>query len=220
GIGKIDGIFVSHSDFDHIYGIIEVIKEIPTEFIVLSEAYVDDTDALTKELLDIAKEKGIAIYYFRNGFSLHEGALVIECVYPKAEALFYKDNNGKSLVLKLSYKDFTALLMGDLEKEQEAELCDNSSIHADLVKVPHHGSKTSSSDLFVSSVAPKVAVLSYGLHNQFGHPSAAVVSRYRENNCEDIHIALEGAVIVTTKGKNFQVEGYLSKRKEIYSCSN
>lgn len=220
GINHIDGIFISHSDFDHIYGIIEVIREMPIDFIVLPEPYVKEQDELIQELLSLANEKEIKVHYFNTGYRFDNQELSLFCVYPGAEKLYYPNNNAKSMVLKLTYKKFSALFTGDIEEQQEQEIIHLSNLRSDVIKVPHHGSGSSSSVGFIETVEPQLAVFSYGLYNSFGHPSQSVVERYMEQNTESFHIAMEGAVIITTKGHTFKAEGFYSNRKETYLCNN
>ncbi|PKM51053.1 MAG: DNA internalization-related competence protein ComEC/Rec2 [Firmicutes bacterium HGW-Firmicutes-7] len=220
GIYQIDGIFISHSDFDHIYGIIEVVKEIKTDFIVLPKPYEQEQDDLVRTLLACAREKDIEIYYFSEGYKYIYECLNIACVYPQAKAITYKNNNEKSLVLNISYKDFSVLFTGDIEEDQEDDIRLLEGVKVDIIKVPHHGSKTSSTKNFLEEVDPSVAIFSYGKYNRYGHPSKEVVDRYKILGIKAFHISNEGAVIVTTKGKAYVVKTYFTRRKEKYICNN
>ncbi|PKM96218.1 MAG: DNA internalization-related competence protein ComEC/Rec2 [Firmicutes bacterium HGW-Firmicutes-1] len=220
GINHIDGIFISHSDFDHIYGIIEVIKEIKTDFIVLPKPYEQEQDDLTKTLLTCANDKGIEVYYFSEGYKYKHKGFHIECIYPKISEANYKNNNEKSLVLNVRYKDFNVLFTGDIEEPQEDIIQSHEGVEADIIKVPHHGSETSSTHGFLERVDPTVAIFSYGKHNIYGHPAVEVVKRYKLLGIDEYHISNEGAVIITTKGETYLVETYFTKRKVKYICNN
>ncbi len=219
GISHLDGIFISHSDFDHIYGIIEVIQEMPTELIVISESYLEEKDELLIHLIEIAQEKKIQLVYFGQGDRLNSHELFFECISPPNEVGYYPNNNAKSMVIKLTYRSFDMLFTGDLEAHGESKL-DIKDLPSEILKVPHHGSKTSSSSAFIEAVAPQVALFSYGENNYFGHPHTQVVERYHTNDVDDYHVAEEGALIILTEGETFTIEGFYSKRKEFYSCNN
>lgn len=220
GVNHIDTIFISHSDFDHIYGIIEVVQEIPTDSIIISQPYELEQDELLLELLQIAEDQHIKIDYMSAGDRFYSHDLRLDCEYPESNTVYYSNNNDKSMVLKLQYKDFSVLFTGDIEATGEATIDALETLRSDVIKVPHHGSNTSSTDRFVDAVNPQVAIFSYGQYNLFGHPSQEVVARYADHKVADYHIANEGAVILLTKGKTFTVEGFSSKRKEKYPCNN
>lgn len=221
GINHINGIFISHSDFDHIYGIIEVIQEIKTDFIVLSNVYEHTpSDSLIQELKEIANQKGIKLVYFSEGDHYIYHDLNIYCLYPYDTSAYNLNNNGNSLVLRLDFKQFNVLFTGDIEIEQEHSLTNNKQTFIEVMKVPHHGSETSSSEIFLEKFLPDIAVFSYGKSNKFGHPSVSVVKRYQNLAVIDYHIAREGAVIIKTNGQNYTVHTYSSHRKDKYICNN
>lgn len=220
GVNHIEAIFISHSDFDHIYGIIEVIKEIPTELVILPEPYVQEQDELLQTLLEILKEEHIQIKYMSSGDKFYMHDLSFSCVYPEADTIYYPNNNAKSMVLKLIYKDFSVLFTGDIEEQGEKTIDALVTLDSDVIKVPHHGSKTSSSKGFIEAVSPLVAIFSYGQHNPFGHPSKEVVERYLDLKIDNYHVVDEGAILIKTTGKMFTVKGFYSKREEKYSCNN
>jgi competence protein ComEC len=124
------------------------------------------------------------------------------------------------LVLRLDFKQFNILFTGDIEIEQEHSLSKNKQTFIEVMKVPHHGSETSSSEIFLEKFLPDIAVFSYGKSNKFGHPSVSVVKRYQNLAVIDYHIAREGAVIIKTNGQNYTVHTYSSHRKDKYICNN
>lgn len=222
GINHINGIFVSHSDFDHIYGIIEIIEMVETDFIVLPKVYENhiNPDYLLKDLIEKANKKKIKVYYFATGDTYQFKDLNITCLYPNIKSKHSRNNNSNSLVLQASYKSFDALFTGDIEIEQEKALLEKSFKQVEILKVPHHGSDTSSSEEFINQFSPQVAVFSYGKSNNFGHPSKTIVNRYKVKNIVDYHIAETGAVILRTNGNKYYINTYLSRRKDKYICNN
>jgi competence protein ComEC len=222
GISKINGIFLSHSDYDHIYGIIEVIKVFKTDFIVMSTPYKTYKDDLVTELEQIAKEKNIDIYYMEENDSYVDKDLHIECNYPTIGLSKFENNNGRSSILNVYYKNFNILYTGDIEKiSEDIYVKNNSDGEFDILKVPHHGSNTSSTDDFIDKVNPRVAIISYGENNCYGHPADKVVERYNKLGIEQYHTAIDGAIIIDNIKKNsYNIRTYYSKRKGKYKCKN
>lgn len=223
GITHIEGIWISHSDFDHIYGIIEVIREVSVKYIVMSAPYQTYKDELTQKLIEVANEKNIDIYYLAKGDRITYNELSMTCVYPEKKISYYPNNNARSLVMQLKLNEFDILFPGDIEADQEFNLINSTceeKLSSEILKVPHHGSGTSSSDIFIDEVSPKVAIFSYGEHNKFGHPSISVVNKYETRGIDDYHIKDEGAVTVTSNGKSFSIFSCSTKRKADYLCSD
>lgn len=104
----------------------------------------------------------------------------IEILYPSKE-LKFDDLNNNSIVCKLSYMDFSILFTGDIEKEAELEIVkkynNTNKLRANILKIAHHGSKTSSSKEFLEKVKPQYALIGVGKDNKFGHPNGEVIER-------------------------------------------
>jgi len=107
-----------------------------------------------------------------------------------------KDND-RSCVLKVVSRYGSLLIAGDIERVSELELLERaaSSLNADVLVVPHHGSKTSSTTDFIQQVSPRAAVFTAGYRNRFGHPKAEVLERYRENGSTLYRNDMDGAII-------------------------
>jgi len=116
------------------------------------------------------------------------------------------DVNSNSLVLRLRYRDVRILLPGDIEDEAERLLLDRGAeVSAQVLKVPHHGGRTSSGPLFLARVRPTVAIVSAGHRNRFGHPHQETLERYRAIGARLFRTDLDGAVTVTTDGTHVEV---------------
>jgi competence protein ComEC len=113
------------------------------------------------------------------------------------------------VVLEVRFGDVTLLLAGDVEGPGEARL---ELGGAQVLKVPHHGSRTSSSPPFVRRVRPRLALVSAGYKNRFGHPSPAVVERYRQAGAHVLRTSEEGALTISTDGRRVWVETYRDGR--------
>jgi beta-lactamase superfamily II metal-dependent hydrolase len=124
-----------------------------------------------------------------------------------------KAANDNSLVMRIQDGEESFLLPRDIEKKVENELVDeHAPLAANFLKVPHHGSKTSSTDAFVGAVGPRVAVVSVGEANQFGHPVDSVVERYAHAGVRFLRTDRDGAVTAVTDGQDLVVHTFVEKR--------
>lgn len=196
GFLHLNFMIYSHPDSDHIGGM----------YYVLDNCRVDATlySVYEQRFIDAALKKGIKATEFKRGDKLKfNDGVVIEALYPEDGVQL--SGNNSSLVLKLLYKDFSILLPGDIEGEAEKTLIDYADISSSVVKVPHHGSITSSTEAFVDAVKPRIAVISVGKNN-FGHPSSSVIERYEKNGTIVYRTDESGAITVRTNGKTISVK--------------
>jgi competence protein ComEC len=131
----------------------------------------------------------------------------MECLYPNKDMSIEQENwNLSSLVLYMKYKHNTFLFTGDIEKQAEIDMINNGgNLNADVLKLAHHGSKTSSSEEFVNRTVPSYGIISSGENNAYGHPDKEVVERYKKKNTKLYNTAYEGAIIVRCNGKNITI---------------
>jgi competence protein ComEC len=146
----------------------------------------------------------------------HVGARVVSLRWPVARVrggasvtafagVFSPNANDGSVVMRVCYGDVCFLLTGDIELEREAALAASGlDLRADVLKVPHHGSRTSSSDALLDLVRPRVALFHLGHENRFGFPRPDVVSRYRDRAIR-VRRTDRGAVVVTTDGERIRL---------------
>jgi beta-lactamase superfamily II metal-dependent hydrolase len=124
---------------------------------------------------------------------------------PGPEAFASGETNNESLVLKLSWRNVSFLLTGDIEAEAEEALLDSAAdLRATVLKVAHHGSATSTSAAFLEAVQPAVAVVSVGANNPYGHPAPAVMSRLDESLV--LRTDLHGTIELSTDGERLWIE--------------
>lgn len=117
------------------------------------------------------------------------------------------DSNDKSGIIKIVHGDNTFLFVGDAEKKAEKLLVRNYSgfLHSDVLKVGHHGSRTSSTVEFLEKVSPKFALISAGIENKFNHPAPDVVDRYEGIGASMLRTDISGAIVLQSDGKEIKM---------------
>jgi competence protein ComEC len=222
GISKINCLIMTHSDRDHIGGLIELIDCFKVDKLIIPYAYKNKTedDYLLKELLAKANKKKVNIIYIKEGDVIKGRDISLESLFPLNDTTVFHNNNAYSLVLKLKYKCYKQLLTGDIEKEEEHVINENIAyrIKSDIIKVPHHGSKTSSTQKFIENVMPQIAIISAGRGNSYGHPHKEVVKRYNEFSIPIFNTSEDGAITISTDGNNIGISTYYSNRHKCLRC--
>jgi competence protein ComEC len=164
-------------------------------------------DGAPAAFIDAAKHEGIEIETPHAGdvFELGDGVR-LEVVGPGPAVVDDRQLNNTSLVLRLVWGDVSFLFTGDIEaRAEEAMIADGENLRATVLKVPHHGSATSSSPAFLAAVRPQISVISAGKDNQFGHPRPDVVDRLDDYG-DVIVTAQSGAVSFETDGRRLWVD--------------
>jgi len=201
----IELVILTHPEADHITGLVEVLERYEVKHVLTSGQQCDSS--VCREWRRLIEEKDVERTIARAGqrIALAE-EVVLEVLHPQETLLqaTASDVNNNSVVLRLVFRDFSLLLTGDIFEEAEQHLLgQRSSLRSTALKVPHHGSETSSCSEFLSEVDPQLAVSSVGAENPFGHPSAEVVERLGEMIGEDnVYLTSEqGTIELITDGK-------------------
>lgn len=200
GFTKIDIVIISHFDSDHIGGILTLLEELKVEKVYISKQI--EVSNNYKKFLQIINEKNIKAYEVDVGNRIFiENSLYFDVVWPKKEQITNNVLNNNAIVCNLHYKNFSMLFTGDIEEIAEKEILElylknKNLIKADILKVGHHGSKTSSTEDFLRLVMPKVAVIGVGKNNNFGHPNEGVLERFKKLNCEIYRTDLNGEISI------------------------
>ena len=203
-IRQLDLVVLTHPDLDHGGGLGHILQNYKVEHILgIADMALDSQTH--QRLRTIAKVREIP-YSFRYKSEIELTADVkLNLLHPIDEAstnLLDEDKNDDSLVLKLSYGEVDILFTGDIESQAETRLIKSQQdLRSEVLKVPHHGSRSSSSARFLDRVQPRYAIFSLGKDNRYQLPHAEVVARYQERNCVQLRTDQLGAIILKTDGK-------------------
>lgn len=208
GIRKIDAVFLSHGDADHINGIAELLeeKQMSIDCICLPAGAEQEEFV---EIRDLARARNISVRTIQAGDFWENNGAKFWCLNP---ADVTESGNAASMVLYMEYQDFSMLLTGDLEgggeKSVAALLRSNAITGISVLKVAHHGSKNSTKEEFLRQCSPAVAVISCGEHNTYGHPHKETLERLNDMGTAVYRTDCSGAVQITVSGSRMKVTEY------------
>ena len=200
-VSKIDYVFATHPHSDHIGGMSAVIKAFDIGQIYMPKAVT--TTKTYENLLLTIKDKNLKIKTAKAGNTIIDtDDLKLVVLAPNQDS--YESLNNYSIVLKLTYKEKSFLFTGDAETLSEKEI--TGDVEADVLKVGHHGSRTSTSQAFLNKVNPSYAVISVGLNNDYKHPHQEVLDRLEKKNIKIYRTDQNGDIMFTTDGYNIDVK--------------
>ena len=199
-IKKLDYVLISHFDSDHVGGILTLMEKIQIEKIIICKQ--GEVSENYKKFLNILKSKKnkVQIVKAKDKISIDKDTFFY-ILHPANELI--KDNilNNNSIVTKFYYRNFSILFTGDIEEIAEKELIkkyeSSSILRSTVLKVGHHGSKTSSTKELLEKVKPKIALIGVGENNNFGHPNSEVLNRLNSLNCKIYRTDLNGEIVLT-----------------------
>ncbi|MBR5421274.1 MAG: DNA internalization-related competence protein ComEC/Rec2 [Lachnospiraceae bacterium] len=216
GISRIDYWFLSHPDKDHISGLQDLLADagsgISVGCLVLPEAKGAEADFA--ELIALARDRGTGIVYFAAGDCLHFGKLRVDCLHPAA-GYDCEDVNEYSQILLLNAEGIRAVFGGDATAESEtaalramaeggvADACD-----IDILKLGHHGSRTSNTQEWLDKLSPHTVLISCGLDNSYGHPHKEVLERVRALDCEVYRTDHDGCITMVLKDGRADISAF------------
>ena len=202
GIKRIDYVVGTHPHTDHIGGLESVINTFDIGSIYMPNAI--STSKTYEDLLTTISNKGLKVKTAKSGVVvLNEDNLKLEFIAPNSDN--YSNLNNYSAVLKLTYLDNTFLFMGDAETLSEDEI--TSDVKADVIKVGHHGSDSSSSVEFVKKVSPEYAIIMVGEDNSYNHPYQSIINRYLSMDAKVLRTDLDGNIICDSDGIDVSCKG-------------
>lgn len=267
GASQIKAVFVSHADSDHYNGIAELLEQaelegIRVENLVLTDIADECRSEGYEELVELAGQNGITVQLLHEGQQLQDGELLFQCLHP-SKGYRAEDLNETSMVLLVTYREFSMLLTGDVqgageehltqelqdwkepgvaqmqdvirisgeEESMEEESIEDERIEGQIeekrpqnkmganhteteltiLKVAHHGSKNSTSEEFLKAANPKLAIISCGEGNRYGHPHEETLERLEKVDIPWFCTKDYGAITVTVDDKSrVQVRGYIA----------
>ena len=196
---KIDYMILTHPHEDHIGGASEVIESLEVVNLIMPDAV--SSSAAFSRLLDSVEKKGVDAHIAAPGDTYSVGDLQIEILSPLEES--YENTNDYSAVVHARFGGVTFLFTGDAEAAVEKALLEeypSSKLRSDVLKVGHHGSKTSSTEAFLNAVHPEIAVIEVGADNSYGHPSQKVLDRLDALGSRVYRTDISGNIVLTTDG--------------------
>lgn len=204
GIRRLDVVIGTHPHEDHIGSLDKVIQTFDIGQVIMPK--VTTNTQTYKEVLTAIQDKGLKIKEAKAGLKLELGSMDAASPQISAEILApksskYEDMNNYSAVLRLVYGQNTFLFTGDAEEVSENELlASSSSLKADVLKVGHHGSNSSTTPEFLKKVSPKYAVISVGKDNTYGHPASSTLNRLKNAGVRVYRTDELGMIVAESNG--------------------
>lgn len=215
GVGALNYVLITHTDRDHISGVEELLEQagepggIGIGTLLLSEQSSREEAGI--RLQELAKAAGADVRIIKAGMLLADKRTKLFCIHPQ-EGDGYTDKNAGSLVLRLSYREFSMLFTGDLEETGEKEILEGGeNISCHILKAGHHGSQFSTTEAWLEKASPKLTLISCGQDNSYGHPHAEALERLKKAGSGILITAEQGAITVRSDGKTFWAQGYKQK---------
>ena len=206
GTMKIDYLIISHFDTDHVGGLFEVLRKIKVKNIIIGTQ--PEWSKNYQDFIELAKMKQIKVITVERGNTLDiDSHTKIIVLFPTKIKISENAINNNCLVFKLTYKKFSIFFTGDIESIAEKSIIKNDdNLKSTVLKVAHHGSKSSSTDKFIALVQPKIALIGVGKNNLFGHPNKEVIDRLEKNKAKIYRTDKNGEIKIKTNGYKFSIE--------------
>lgn len=196
GIRKIDKLIFTHGDYDHLGGAYEVLQLFPVKNLLIGNKL--NFGKVEQERIALAMKKGTNIQKVSEGFSWKVEDFTFQVLSP-IKGYVGEENHG-SIVIKAKIGDKIWMFTGDLDESGEKSIISKyDNVRSDVLKVGHHGSDTSTSDVFVRAVAPKFAIISVGANNRYGHPKKEVLDRLQKEKIIILRTDRDGAIFYEFK---------------------
>ena len=208
GYSRVDYLVVTHADADHIQGLVDVARNFQVGCVLVGRVPLANPEF--ESLRSVLMRRSIPVRSIARGDDLFIGGAEIEILNP-VEDIPAASSNNWSVVIRIGYGSRKFLLTGDIESQAESDIVNSvgTQLRADLIKVAHHGSRTSSTGEFVEHTKPGVAVISVGRRSRFGHPHREIVERWRLAGANVLTTGEKGTITVSTDGRNLEIRTFL-----------
>jgi competence protein ComEC len=209
GLDRVDYLIATHADADHVDGLNDIARNFNVQGAIVARAPADDQEFA--KFATTLHEVGVPVEMIGAGDVIEVGGVAIEVLWPPPTAdPVAPSRNNDSMVLRVSLGERSFLFAADVEKEAEAALVRSGvNLRADVVKIAHHGSKTSSITQFVAATRPTFAVISVGRQSIFGHPHEEVVDRWLVSGAQVMTTGEKGTISVETDGRDLTVRTFV-----------
>ena len=218
GLDTVDYVLATHADADHIDGLNDVLRNFTVDAALL--ARTPETDPEYAKFAQTLSTTDTLLTTIHAGDVSRFGPVEINVLWPlDTTDQTAPSRNNDSIVLEATYGNRTFLLTGDIEKAAERDLLQAATdLRADVVKVPHHGSKSSSTAPFIAATHADIAIISVGQHSMFGHPHREVVERWLASGARVFTTGQCGTITVTTDGKDLNATGTQNRTSRESPC--
>jgi competence protein ComEC len=204
--GDIDLVVATHPDTDHVGGLVDVLERYDVQHILMTENQGDSPAA--KSFQEAVTHEGASVTMARRGQLWQlDASTTLEVLFPETDPT-QMESNASSIILRLTYGSHSFLFTGDAPKriEEYLVLAEGENLQSNVLKVGHHGSRTSTSELFLAEVSPQYAVISYGADNRYGHPHVEVTDLLFNEGVEILETARAGAITFESDGTVLKVK--------------
>ena len=182
-------------------GLLYLLEEIEVKNVIVGKQFENSTNLeIFKKIIESKKIKTIIV---KSGDKINiEKDLYFDVLWPNTEnKIIDKSLNNNSLVSRLCYKSFSMIFTGDIEEKAENELLsmykNTNKLKSNIIKIPHHGSKTSTTEGFINAVNPQIALIGVGKNNVFGHPNKQIIDRLQNNRIKVFRTDNDGEISIT-----------------------
>lgn len=198
-ITMLDYVVISHFDTDHCGGILYLMEHIKVKNIIISKQGKESSNY--NKFKNIVLDKGISVIFAKKGDKIKiDNETYMDVLFPSNNLISDNILNNNSIVTKICYNNFSILFTGDVEEIAEKEICSQynttNKLKANILKVAHHGSKTSSTAEFIKMVKPQIALIGVGEKNKFGHPNDGVIQRLKNMNTKIYRTDKMGEIVI------------------------
>ena len=203
GIIEINYIIISHFDSDHVKGILEILDDFKIENIIIPTQFSESENY--NKFKEISEKENFKIAVVEKGKRIKiEEEIFIDILWPDSNNIINENSiNNNSIVCKLRYKNFGMLFTGDIEEVAEKKIVElyqsTDVLKSTVLKVGHHGSKSSSVQSFLELVTPKIALIGVGENNKFGHPNQGVLDRLEKMKVKILRTDINGEIALRVR---------------------